>query len=88
MNFQLTNVLSQCTIRAMKLKNLTQGTEKKPALDMRQVRATLILRGDSVHAWARRNDFSPVHVLRSVRGDYSGPKAKRCIDSLKAELGI
>lgn len=70
------------------LRNNTEHAQKKPELDIRFVRAAFVSRGDSLHAWAHRNGYSPTHVLRSIRSDYHGPKAKRVVTSLRVELGI
>ena len=71
----------------MMLRNKTHGAPKKPEMDIRFVRARLVERGDSLHAWAGRNGFNAVHVTRSIRGDYHGPKARRVISLLSTELG-
>ncbi len=70
------------------LPKLTTRARKKPELELRFVKSQFVLRGDTLGAWGRRNGFNSVHVLRSVRGDYHGPKAKRVIDGIRSELGI
>lgn len=53
------------------------------SLNIREIKAAFIKRGDSLHAWAFRNGYNPVHVFRSIRGDYSGPKALRVLADLE-----
>ena len=69
-------------------KRETVDASKKPDLDIRFVRASFVYRGDSLNAWAIRNGYNAMHVLRSIRGDYCGPKAKRVIEGLRNELGL
>jgi len=68
------------------LRKQTRRAEKKPEFDIRFVRARMIERGTSLQAWAHQHGFNPVHVFRSIRGDYNGPKARRAIDLLRTEL--
>ena len=72
------------------LLGIKSGFNKRKVryLDIRYVRAAFVVRGDSLHAWARRNGYSPTHVLRSIRADYRGPKAKRVVDELRCELAM
>lgn len=67
---------------------LVKQARKKPEKELQFVKSQFVLRGDTLGAWGRRNGFNSVHVLRSVRGDYHGPKAKRVIDGIRCELGI
>lgn len=70
------------------LRNKTHNAQKNTDLDIRFVRATFVSRGDSLHAWADRNGFNPTHVLRSIRGDYAGPKALKTICALRKDLAL
>ena len=69
------------------LRNKTNNAQKKPEFDVRSVRAMFVGRGDSLHAWSYRKGYNPVHVLRSIRGDYAGPKALRTLSDLRQEMG-
>lgn len=60
--------------------------QKKPVMDIHHVRAQMIEKGTSLHAWAYRNGFNHVLVLHAIRGQYHGPKATRAIDMLRSEL--
>lgn len=73
----------------MRMVNKQTGMRlKKPDLDIRFVRARLIERGDSLNAWSLRNCFTPMHVTRSLRGDYFGPKAQMVVKMIQRELGL
>lgn len=69
-------------------RDKTNCAGKNADLDIRFIRALFVSRGDSLHAWSIRSGYSAMHVLRSVRGDYYGPKARRALDDLRSELGL
>lgn len=88
--FDLPDGLTEADIPALKMAITDWAKEhvknKTPQMDIRFVRARMIERGTSLQAWARSNGFNAVHVFRSIRGDYCGPKAKRALDLLRREL--
>jgi len=88
MNFLLTGVHPQCIIRAMNYEAKEHGQKKRAEMDIRWVRARMIERGTSLHAWSYANGFNHVLVLHAIRGQYHGRKARRAVELLKAELGV
>jgi len=65
-----------------------RAQEETAPLDIREVRAELILRGLSLSAWARGYGKASQYVQLAVRGKRRGPIARRIVAALKAELGL
>lgn len=80
--------LTNLTYYTRMVNKQTDVRRKNPDLDIRFVRARLIERGDSLNAWSLRNCFTPMHVTRSLRGDYFGPKARTVVKMIRGELGL
>lgn len=83
----MTLLLLSNNIRAMDKKQ-TNAAQKNTVTTLRFVRARLVERGDSLNAWSLRNGFLPMHVTRSLRGDYRGPKAQMVLDGIRNHLGL
>lgn len=66
----------------------TRILSRQSALDVRAVRAALILRGTSLHAWASTVGKRPQYVQLAVRGQRRGPIARRIVAALKRDLGM
>lgn len=62
------------------------GLTEKKEMGLHAIRSIFVSRGDSLHAWSIRNGFAPMHVFRSIRGDYKGPKAQLAIRMLMQEI--
>lgn len=60
--------------------------QKKPVMNIHHVRAQMVEKGTSLHSWAYRNGFNHVLVLHAIRGLYNGPKARRALELLQAEM--
>ncbi len=74
----------------MKMNDSSVGAKQKtPApINLLTVRSMLVLRGDSLNAWAIRNKWSGKYAHLAVRGLRKGPKALLIVETLKAELGV
>lgn len=67
---------------------VTGQNEKQPALPLNTVRGLLAFRGETIASWARRHGYSDAYVHLSMRGLRRGPKARRIVAELKADLGV
>jgi hypothetical protein len=70
------------------LRNKRLKHQKNTGLDYRLVRARMIERGTSLHAWSYANGFNHILVMHAIRGAYHGPKASRAVAMLKRDLAI
>lgn len=53
-----------------------------------QVRAGLIARGDSLHAWAIRKGRDPSNVRAALLGVWTGPAATKVIHQAAFDAGL
>jgi hypothetical protein len=71
------------------IKNTSiQSQKKAPPLNWFAVRGHFVARGESAARWARRHGYIPAYVHLSATGLRAGPKARRIVSQLKAELGL
>jgi hypothetical protein len=62
--------------------------KREPPVDLRQVRAAFILRGDSLYGWVKTQGFQIGYVDQALRGVRRGPKAQHIVSVVKKEIGL
>ena len=68
--------------------NSAKQPRNEPPVDMLQVRAAFILRGDSLHGWVKRQGLASPFVDQALRGKRRGPKARRIVAMVIQELSV
>jgi len=66
----------------------SQQTPREPPVNLRQVRAAFIVRGDSLYGWAKTQGFQIGYVDQALRGKRRGPKARHIVARVLAEIGL
>ena len=59
-----------------------------PGIPLSEIRGTLVFRGTSLAAWARRRGVHPATMHNAITGKRTGPTSRRLAAELLKELGL